>query len=152
MYRDAPNREMDAVDFNNDKKDGGELGSGHSVVALYEIVPAGSDSAIDLKYQPAEKVEGSDDYATIKIRYKEPEKDKSELLSYVVGADAYREHVSENFKFASLVSEFAMILGDSDYAGNMTYRDIINGYKELDNTDDYKDEFISLVRMVEKRS
>ena len=146
------NREMDAVDFNNDKKDGGELGSGHSVVALYEIVPAGSESAIDLKYQPAEKVEGSDDYATIKIRYKEPEKDKSELLSYVVGADAYREHVSENFKFASLVSEFAMILGDSDYAGNMTYRDIINGYKELDNTDDYKDEFISLVRMVEKRS
>lgn len=146
------NREMDAVDFNNDKKDGGELGSGHSVVALYEIVPAGSESAIDLKYQPAEKVEGSDDYATIKIRYKEPEKDKSELLAYVVGADAYREHVSENFKFASLVSEFAMILGDSDYAGNMTYRDIINGYKELDNTDDYKDEFISLVRMVEKRS
>ncbi len=146
------NREMDAVDFNNDKKDGGELGSGHSVVALYEIVPAGSESAIDLKYQPAEKVEGSDDYATIKIRYKEPEKDKSELLSYVVGADAYREHVSENFKFASLVSEFAMILGDSDYAGTMTYRDIINGYKELDNTDDYKDEFISLVRMVEKRS
>ena len=146
------NREMDAVDFNNDKKDGGELGSGHSVVALYEIVPAGSESAIDLKYQPAENSDGSDDYATIKIRYKEPEKDKSELLSYVVGADAYSESVSENFKFASLVSEFAMILGDSDYAGTMTYRDIINGYKELDNTDDYKDEFISLVRMVEKRS
>ena len=146
------NREMDAVDFNNDNKDGGELGSGHSVVALYEIVPAGSESAIDLKYQPAENSDGSDDYATIKIRYKEPEKDKSELLSYVVGADAYSENVSENFKFASLVSEFAMILGDSDYAGTMTYRDIINGYKELDNTDDYKDEFISLVRMVEKRS
>ncbi len=146
------NREMDAVDFNNDKKDGGELGSGHSVVALYEIVPAGSESAIDLKYQPAEKVEGSDDYATIKIRYKEPEKDKSELMSYVVGADAYSDSASENFKFASLVSEFAMILGDSDYAGNMTCRDIINGYKELDDTDDYKDEFISLVRMVEKRS
>ncbi|MBP3813646.1 MAG: VWA domain-containing protein, partial [Butyrivibrio sp.] len=146
------NREMDAVDFNNDKKDGGELGSGHSVVALYEIVPAGSESAIDLKYQPADNSDGSDDYATIKIRYKEPEKDKSELLSYVVGADAYSENVSENFKFASLVSEFAMILGDSDYAGTMTYRDIINGYKELDNTDDYKDEFISLVRMVEKRS
>lgn len=146
------NREMDAVDFNNDKKDGGELGSGHSVVALYEIVPAGSESAIDLKYQPADNSDGSDDYATIKIRYKEPEKDKSGLLSYVVGADAYHENVSENFKFASLVSEFAMILGDSDYAGTMTYRDIINGYKELDNTDDYKDEFISLVRMVEKRS
>ena len=136
----------------DDKKDGGELGSGHSVVALYEIVPAGSESAIDLKYQPAENSDGSDDYATIKIRYKEPEKDKSELLSYVVGADAYSENVSENFKFASLVSEFAMILGDSDYAGTMTYRDIINGYKELDDTDDYKDEFISLVRMVEKRS
>jgi len=146
------NREMDAVDFNNDKKDGGELGSGHSVVALYEIVPAGSESAIDLKYQPAENSDGSDDYATIKIRYKEPEKDKSELMSYVVGADAYSDSASENFKFASLVSEFAMILGDSDYAGNMTCRDIINGYKELDNTDDYKDEFISLVRMVEKRS
>lgn len=146
------NREMDAVDFNNDKKDGGELGSGHSVVALYEIVPAGSEGAIDLKYQPAGNNDGSDDYATIKIRYKEPEKDKSELMSYVVGVDAYSKSASENFKFASLVSEFAMILGDSDYAGNITCRDIINGYKELDDTDDYKDEFISLVRMVEKRS
>ena len=146
------NREMDAVDFNNDKKDGGELGSGHSVVALYEIVPTDSESAIDLKYQPEKNSDGSDDYSTIKIRYKEPEEDRSELLTYVVGADAYREKVSENLKFASLVSEFAMLLGDSDYAGTMTYRDIINSYRELDNTDDYKDEFISLVRMVEKRS
>ncbi len=145
------NREMDAVDFNNDQKDGGELGSGHTVVALYEIVPAGSKNAIDLKYQPADNKEAYDDYATIKIRYKEPEEDTSKLLTYVVGKEAFREATSENLKFAGLVSEFAMLLSDSDYSGNVTYRDIISGYKELDNTDDYKDEFISLVRMVEKR-
>ncbi|RKM61113.1 VWA domain-containing protein [Butyrivibrio sp. CB08] len=146
------NREMDAVDFNNDQKDGGELGSGHTVVALYEIVPSDSKNAIELKYQNAEYSDASDDYATIKIRYKEPEEDKSNLLTYVVGSEVFRENASENLRFAGLVSEFAMLLSDSDYSGSVTYKDIIKGYKELDNTDDYKDEFISLVRMVEKRS
>ncbi|MBR4764154.1 MAG: VWA domain-containing protein [Lachnospiraceae bacterium] len=144
------NREMDAVDFNDDTKDGGEIGAGHTVVALYEIVPAGSKSAIDLKYQTVENND-SDDFATVKIRYKEPDEDKSRLLTYVVDQEAFREKAGDNLAFAGLVSEFAMLLSDSDYAGTVTYRDIMDGYKKIDTTDDYKDEFISLVRMVEKR-
>ncbi len=146
------NRQMDATDFNNDKKDGGEIGSGHSVVALYEIVTTDSSSAIDLKYQHGDTDISSDEYATVKIRYKEPEEDTSKLLSYVVGRDSYSDVPSDNLTFAGLVAEFAMLLSDSDYSNDVSYRDIINSYRQLDETDDYKDEFISLVRMVDKRS
>ena len=146
------NRQMDAVDFNDDKKDGGEVGSGHTVVALYEIIPADSKSAIELKYQDNDAKDLSDEYATIKIRYKEPDEDKSNLLTYVADSSHYNEVPSENLAFAELVSEFAMLIGDSDYAGEITYKDILKNYKKLDNTDDYKDEFYNLVRMVEKRS
>ena len=144
------NREMDAVDFNDDAKDGGEIGAGHTVVALYEIIPADSKSAIELKYQ-AKAESDSDDYATVKIRYKEPDEDKSKLLTYVVDSDAFTKNAGDNLAFASLVSEFAMLLSDSDYSGNITYKDIMKGYKNIDNTDDYKDEFYDLVRLVEKR-
>jgi Ca-activated chloride channel family protein len=146
------NRQMDAVDFNNDAKDGGEIGSGHTVVALYELVTNGSKDAIDLKYQQNEKGSSSDDYATIKIRYKEPDEDTSRLLTFVADSECYKEVPGENLMFAGLVSEFAMLLGGSDYAGDISYRDIITSYKKLDQTDDYKDEFISLVRLVDKRS
>ncbi len=145
------NRQMDAVDFNDDKKDGGEVGSGHSVVALYEIIPSGSKSAIDLKYQGNSAKENSDEYATVKIRYKEPDADKSKLVSYVVTKDSQSEKASENMAFAQLVSEFAMLLSDSEYSAELSYADIMKEYKELENTDEYKDEFYNLVRMVEKR-
>ena len=146
------NRQMDAASFNDDKKDGGEVGSGHSVVALYEIIPAGSKDAIKLKYQDDASSDISDEYATIKIRYKEPDEDKSKLLTYVTGKEDYSEVPSENLAFAELVSEFAMLIGDGDYSGEITYKDILSGYRKLDNTDDYKDEFFNLVRMMEKRS
>ena len=144
------NRQMDAVDFNNDKKDGGELGSGHSVVALYEIIPAESASSIELKYQDAPKG-NSNEYATLKLRYKEPESDRSNLLSFVVSDDDYREDPGENLTFAGLVTEFAMLLSGSDYSDDITYRDILDKCRELDTSDEYRDEFCNLVRMVEKR-
>ncbi|SFC86921.1 vWA domain-containing protein [Butyrivibrio sp. YAB3001] len=146
------NRQMDAVDFNDDKKDGGELGAGHSVVALYEIIPAGAKSAIDLKYQQVANTDASDEFATIKIRYKEPDADNSELISYVVDNESFSELPSDNLAFAELAAEFAMLLSDSDYAGSITYKDIRNGYKNIKNRDEYKEEFLNLVRMVEKRS
>ncbi len=145
------NRQMDAVDFNDDKKDGGEVGAGHSVVALYEIIPAGSESAIDLKYQQSENDAASDEFATVKIRYKEPDADKSELTSYAIGRERVTEVPSENLAFAELAAEFAMLLSDSDYAGDLTYKDILQGYRQIENTDEYKEEFYNLVRMVEKR-
>ena len=149
------NRIMDAVDFNNDKKDGGEVGSGHSVVALYEVIPAGAKSAIDLKYQPTNEQPvdtGSDDFATIKIRYKEPDEDESKLATYVIDNGKFTDKPSDNLAFAGLVSEFAMLLSDSDYSGTIKFADIMKAYKDIENTDDYKEEFYDLVRMMEKRS
>lgn len=152
------NRVMNDADFNDDTKDGGEIGAGHSVVALYEIVPEGSQSAISLKYQDEQKEEAqtdgkySDEYATVSVRYKEPEADKSQLFSIVVGDKNFDEKGSENIRFAGLVAEFAMILSDSEHKGTATLQDIIDGYKQVESTDEYKDEFNQLVRMVAKRS
>ncbi len=157
------NRLMNDADFNDDTKDGGEIGAGHSVVALYEIVPEGSQGAINLKYQDnssddksEEKVDENSEfyseYATVSVRYKEPEADKSELFSIVVGDKDFSEEGSENIRFAGLVAEFAMILSDSEHKGTATLQDIMDGYKQVENTDEYKDEFNQLVRMVAKRS
>ena len=147
------NRQMEDVAFNDDSKDGGEIGSGHTVVALYEIVPAGSKDAIDLKYQnhTDEQKDVSDDYATVKIRYKEPDEDVSKLLTYVVDSSKFNETASENLAFAGLVAEFAMLLSDSDHIGNVTYDDIYCAYNELECCDIYRNEFAQLVWMVEKR-
>ena len=147
------NRQMEDVAFNDDTKDGGEIGSGHTVVALYEIVPAGSKDAIDLKYQnhTDEQKDVSDDYATVKIRYKEPDEDQSKLLTYVVDISKFNETASDNLAFASLVAEFAMLLSDSDHIGNVTYDDIYCAYNELERCDIYRNEFAQLVWMVEKR-
>lgn len=150
------NRLMDATDFNDDTKDGGEIGSGHTVVALYEIIESGSQSAVNLKYQDSEKKDDegnyADEFATVNIRYKEPESDTSELISVVVNDDAVSESPSENVKFAGLVAEFAMILSDSEHKGNSSFEYIMDTYKTIESTDEYKDEFNQLVRMVSKNS
>ncbi|WP_155831048.1 vWA domain-containing protein [Butyrivibrio sp. MB2005] len=152
------NRLMDDADFNDDTKDGGEIGAGHSVVALYEIIPVGSKSEISLKYQNGKQnvdtcaTEFSDEYATVSVRYKEPDADKSKLFSIVVNDSAYDTEGSENIRFAGMVAEFAMILGDSEFKGTATYDDILDNYKKLSTRDEYRDEFNQLVRMMAKRS
>ena len=145
------NRLMDAVDFNDDTKDGGEMGAGHSIVALYEIIPEGSAAAISLKYQDNKDVDYSDEYATVSVRYKEPDKDRSQLFNVVVTDDAVRDEASDNLKFAGMVAEFAMILSDSDHKGDSSLEYIMTTYKTLESTDEYQDEFNQLVRMVAKR-
>ncbi len=145
------NRLMDAVDFNDDTKDGGEMGAGHSIVALYEIIPEGSAAAINLKYQDAKEADYSDEYATVSVRYKEPDKDRSQLFDVVVTDEAVRNEASDNLKFAGMVAEFAMILSDSDHKGESSLEYIMTTYKTLESTDEYQDEFNQLVRMVAKR-
>ncbi len=145
------NRNMDAVDFNDDTKDGGEMGAGHSVVVLYEIIPAGAESAIDLKYQPSSDTDASDEFATVKIRYKEPDAKESELENYVVESRCFSEKAGDNLAFAELAAEFAILLSQSDYAGSLTYSDILSGYRQINHTDEYREEFYNLVSMVEKR-
>lgn len=151
------NRMLEATDFNDDKKDAGEIGAGHTVVALYEIIPAGSEDEIVLKYQQSkedvahtdEKV--SDDFATVSVRYKEPGKNRSQLESYVVGEGDWSRNPSDDFIFASLVAEFAMILSDSPNKGDATLEGILDEYEMLDVDDEYKDEFYYMVKMLAKR-
>ncbi|MBR1860638.1 MAG: von Willebrand factor type A domain-containing protein [Lachnospiraceae bacterium] len=154
------NRVMDATDFNDDTKDGGEIGAGHSVVALYEIIPSGSRDALTLRYQTgsvtpdktAEKSEYDDEMALVKVRSKEPESDKSGLEEHaVIYADTVLDEASDSMKFAGLVAEFAMILGRSEHLGNGSLEDVMDGCKDLIGNDEYRNEFASLVRMIAKR-
>ncbi len=155
------NRVMEATDFNDDSKDGGEIGAGHSVVALYEIIPSGSKDAIELRYQTGktsdEKIEDNkqyaDEIAMVKVRYKEPEKDDSKLEEHpVIYADSYSNNPSKDMEFAGVVAEFAMILGRSEHLGSADIETVMEDCKDLSGIDEYRDEFIQLVRMIAKRS
>ncbi|RYE19009.1 MAG: DUF3520 domain-containing protein, partial [Sphingobacteriales bacterium] len=128
------NRMLEKEDFNNDKKDAGDMGSGHTVTALYEIVPAGIKddfigSVDPLKYQkpePAPIYPATGELLTIKFRYKEPTSSVSKLSQAVV-ADAPKtfEATSTDFKFASAVAEFGMLLRESPYKQNASYKHAI---------------------------
>jgi Ca-activated chloride channel family protein len=150
------NRLLKDEDFNDDKKDAGELGSGHTVTALYEIIPTGVESEfvkdIDpLKYQE-NKVTGnanSNDLLTVKFRYKEPDGTTSKLISRTVKKGV--KNASENLNWASAVAGFGMILRDSEFKGNLDYKKIIQIAKAAKGTDEfgYRAEFIQLVQLAE---
>ena len=147
-------------DFNNDKKDAGEIGAGHTVTALYEIVPAGGEirggEVDDLKYQhPAEEKperytsNGSKELLTLKLRYKQPDGDKSRLLQFPVtdGGKSFGR-ASTDFKFAAAVASFGMLLRDSEFKGNSSYGAVLELAQEAKGTDveGYRSEFLNLVQ------
>ncbi|MEP6950927.1 MAG: YfbK domain-containing protein, partial [Ginsengibacter sp.] len=151
------NRLLNKEDFNDDKKDAGELGSGHTVTALYEIIPVGVKSeflkkADPLKYQNNVKKSGSsfsDEMLTIKFRYKAPDRDNSELIAHAVidkGIDI--KNTSDNFRFATSVAGFAMLLRNSEYKGNSTYEQVLSMANASlgKDTEGYRKEFVSLVK------
>ncbi len=165
------NRMLAATDFNDDTKDAGEIGAGHQVIALYEIVPAGAENTINLKYgkkgatedkasnmssRSGQNSEFEGEYATLSVRYKEPGQSKSNLFDVVIDEDDYNNDPSDDFVFASAVAEFAQILADSDNKGDATLEDVKDMLEELDITDDeYKEEFEYLVQTLilsERRS
>ncbi|WP_022825635.1 vWA domain-containing protein [Hymenobacter norwichensis] len=120
------NRTLAAEDFNNDRKDAGEMGAGHTVTALYEVVPVGAPAAIDkLKYQAgaSEKpAPASADLMTVKLRYKEPQGNTSKLFERTLrGPVAPLERASENLRFAAAVAQFGMLLRASEYRGDATW-------------------------------
>ncbi|MGZ4159114.1 MAG: YfbK domain-containing protein, partial [Bacteroidia bacterium] len=142
----------------DDKKDAGELGSGHTVTAIYEIIPAGSSEEIasvdSLKYQQNIKstMTNSDEVMTIKFRYKEPKENTSKLISKVVlDKKTPISMASENCRFSSCVAEFGMLLRDSKFKGESNYKNIMAMAKESKGKDDegYRAEFIKLVEMAE---
>ncbi len=151
------NRALADEDFNNDKKDAGEIGVGHTVTALYEIIPAGSKAIphVDpLKYQKVkpggEKV--SDELLTVKVRYKPLDSETSTLLDQVVkDHTAKLEGTSDDFRFAAAVVGYGMVLKDSKHLNKFGLPDILKlakGAKGRD-TEGYRAEFIRLVEMSE---
>ncbi len=157
------NRLLNKEDFNDDTKDAGEIGSGHVVTALYEIIPhSASDTkkwikSVDkLKYQKSSaKVKSAydDELLTLKLRYKEPDEDESKLVSEVLKLDTNElKEQSTDFNFASSVAAFGMILRHSDYVNDMTYDDVINLAKKGKGDDEfgYRGEFIRLAKMAQQ--
>lgn len=118
---------LEARDFNDDKKDAGEIGAGHTMTALYEVVPHSAHGAtrdIDpLKYQ-AERAPtaaaGSDELLTLKIRYKRPSSDASALLQHVVRDESVSAEGSEDLRWAAAVACFGMLLRDSEHKHSAT--------------------------------
>lgn len=150
------NRVMAAEDFNDDTKDAGEIGAGHSVTVLYEIVPADSKMELgesELKYASDSEGVMGDELLTVNIRYKEPEGSESKLLTYPVNKSLYSDKMSADMNFASCVAEFGMLLRNSRYIGDVTYKDVSAQLSRYDySDDDYKDEFIYFVNTMKRRA
>jgi Ca-activated chloride channel homolog len=154
-------------DFNNDKIDAGEIGAGHSVTALYEVVPVGaavspSVPPVDpLKYGTnathttnvdARSTSSSAEMLTVKLRYKKPDGDKSELIERALVDDGKQfANASADFKFAAAVAEFGMLLRDSDFRGNGTLGAVLEWAQEGKGADrnGYRAGFLELVRKAE---
>lgn len=153
------NRMLNAEDFNDDKKDAGDIGSGHTVTALYEIIPVGAADAgswikqIDtLKYQKLaeESVNSdSDEWLTLKLRYKNPDGNNSHLIEIPVkGKVKVFESASMDFKFVASVAGFGMLLRNSEYKGLLTYPEVQKMAKDSrgDDEDGYKAEMARLIQ------
>lgn len=152
------NRKLNDEDFNNDKKDAGELGAGHSVTALYEVIPVGVESSFipldDLKYQQTakQKLSGNtSDLMTVKLRYKKPDEDTSIYLDTVIKNQSVSlNRTSENFRWSAAVAGFGMLLRGTDYA-ELNYNDVIKMAKNAKGADEfgYRAEMIKLAEMAQ---
>lgn len=155
------NRALADRDFADDTKDAGEIGAGHTVTALYELIlNDGSAYSPDLKYgqteeqtvPPTEQGEYGDELLTVSLRYKQPDGDRSKLLSVPVTKDAYTEKMPPNLTFAAAAAEFGMVLKNSAYRGSADCGHILDMLENYNcNDDEYKTEFIYLVRTMDKR-
>lgn len=145
------NRMLSAEDFEDDTKDAGEIGAGHTVTALYEVVTNDSPMELtsgDLKYSEENKGTENGELLTVSIRYKEPDKDESKLLEYPVSEDVYSETLPENLRFAAAVAEFGLVLRDSEYKGSATKSTILDLLSGCDIANDpYKQELVELVEL-----
>lgn len=154
------NRLLAKEDFNNDKKDAGDMGSGHTVTALYEIIPVGvknpfAEEVDALKYSaPAVAATGGGEVMTVKLRYKQPDGDKSRLLSVTLSRGDYKRfaEADENVRFASAVAAWGMLLNHSAFAQNASFRQVLSiaGGALGSDKEGYRKEFIELVKKSER--
>lgn len=149
------NRILNKEDFNDDKKDAGDIGCGHTVTALYEIVRADSDEKIsdvdELEYQKV-KTTSSNNLMTVKLRYKKPDEDVSKLIvQRVKVSDIKKSNTSDNFNFAVSVAEFGMLLRDSEYKENSSFTQVLRIAKQSKGKDEYgyRSDFIKMVETAE---
>ena len=151
------NRRLETEDFDDDTKDAGEIGAGHTVTALYEIIPAGSEREVpgtELKYQDNANVGVENgEWLNLSIRYKEPDSEESKLVTYPVTEESYMAHPTEDFYFAAAVAQFGLLVRDSEYKGEASFDNVRELLKQVDtDADDYKDEFVYLVKKLQKNS
>ncbi|HEY0026136.1 MAG TPA: von Willebrand factor type A domain-containing protein [Longimicrobium sp.] len=150
------NRLLADEDFNDDRKDAGEIGAGHSVTALYEVVPVGADSEVrvgtvdSLRYQrtDAEPVGAfGSEMMNVKVRYKAPDGDHSRLLSHAVQVPARNGATSDDFRFAAAVAAFGMVLRESEHRGRATVQQVLTLARGARGGDaeGYRAEFIRMV-------
>ena len=149
------NRKLRPEDFTNDKIDAGELGSGHTVMALYEIIPVGvksdfAETTPTLKYSKTEAIgtNANDELATIKFRYKKPDGETSiEMVEAVKNKSENLQHASADFKFSAAVAWFGLKLRESKLILNKSSDDIKDLAKAglANDADGYKAEFIRLI-------
>ena len=150
------NRMLRHEDFNNDKKDAGDLGSGHTVTALYEVIPVGVEDKFykmdSLKYQSAATnpyARASKELLTVKFRYKDPKENSSKLIVRALedkGAPLSR--ASDNFRWAAAVAGFGMVLRGSEFSEGMTIEQILRLAQNArgDDREGYRLEFINLIK------
>ncbi len=149
------NRMLNKEDFNDDKKDAGELGAGHTVTALYEIIPAGAGTGArtsdELKYQENKiknSAKNSKEIMTLKFRYKPPKSDKSILIETPINDDDIAlDKTTNNFRFSASVAGFGMLLRDSKFKGTADFdmiKDIAKNSKGKD-VNGYRGEYIRLI-------
>jgi Ca-activated chloride channel homolog len=150
------NRKLRDEDFNDDRKDAGELGSGHTVTALYEIIPVGVDNKYTGKIDPLKYQEQKtgdqrhfrDEMMTVKLRYKLPEEDQSRLSMEVIGNRVTPfDKTSDDFRFSAAVATYGMLLRDSEFKGSARYEQVIEWARNAKGPDKegYRAELIRLV-------
>ncbi|MBQ8786550.1 MAG: VWA domain-containing protein [Oscillospiraceae bacterium] len=149
------NRALADKDFHDDTKDAGEIGAGHTVTALYEILLNESGTSIpeaELKYQQNTSTGNKNELLTVSLRYKQPDEDESKLLAVPVTDEVYTKKMPENLTFAAAVAEFGMVLRNSEFKGSASCDQILELLEDYDyRSDDYKTEFVYLVRTMDKR-
>lgn len=154
------NRMLNTEDFKDDKKDAGELGSGHTVTAIYEIIPVGVESQFikdvdGLKYQMSFSSAKTNEIANVKFRYKKPDGERStEMVHPVSDKPKVLGNASDNFRFSVSVAMLGMLLRESEFKGSSSYNEVI---ELADNArgkdkDGYRAEYIRLVKAAKNGS
>lgn len=155
-------RALNREDFNNDKVDAGDIGAGHAVTAIYEITPVGSQataSVDELRYSPSASVkpagDASGEYGFLKIRYKLPDGQESNLISApIVDGPVPTGELANDLKWSTAVAGFGQILQGGKYTGSFSYDDVVTLANSAKGTDEYgyRAEFIQLVRLAKSAS